>query len=255
MKPILFSTPMVKAILEGRKTQTRRVLRSQPVEVEEWLWLPDSKTAVLLTERALRVALSHAIKLPYQVGDVLWVRETFMLVEEYPDLSDDGRLPENPYISEEALAFWRRRIRYRADYGDDSHIKAHFGCGWRSPLFMPRWAARLFLKVTAVRVERLQEIGYADALAEGIQRTGAWYTWGNNDDWRTPEKAFAALWDSLNAKRGFGWDVNPWVVVVEFERIDSGTAEQGVLMQAGRSGAGREQEGFTRFGGNAKEDK
>ena len=80
---------------------------------------------------------------------------------------------------------------------------------------MPRWAARLFLRVKSVRVERLQDITEADAMAEGVKAYGQ-----NNCSGTSARIAFAELWDSIYAKRGFGWDLNPWVFVVEFEKLD-----------------------------------
>lgn len=192
-RPILMSPPMVRAILEGRKTQTRRVMKPQPMRPEVaphcengwWMWrvwTPEN------AERGFPSVRTGDRRCPYGVpGDRLWVRETWQL----------GTSPFAPL-----------RYIYRAD-GTESHH------GWKPSIFMPRAAGRLVLELTAVRVERLQEIDEADAEAEGCERRGA------NDqhgDERNYVEGYQDLWDSLNAKRGFGWDVNPWVWVLQFMR-------------------------------------
>lgn len=178
MKPILFNTEMVQAILEGRKTQTRRVIKPQPKE--------DLITDMLN-------------KYTYAVGDILWVRET------WNDLSNN----EGNFV-------------YLAD-GDKGLKDKFFGVlttkdiKWKPSIHMPKASARIFLKVTDVRVERLQDITEEDARAEGVIPI-----YGNEfASEKRHYPAFARLWDSLNAKRGFGWDTNPWVWVIQFERVES----------------------------------
>jgi hypothetical protein len=171
-KPIIFSTPMVKAILEGRKTMTRRVIRPQPQS-----WHGDYLTGCEREE----------IKQRIYPGDILWVRETWAMEVSYsPD-------PEAELI----------RYLYKADGSETFR--------WHPSIHMPRAAARIFLRVTDVRVERVQDINEKDVAAEGIAETG------NCDELCV----FADLWDSLNAKRGFGWEANPWVWVVSFERSEA----------------------------------
>lgn len=200
-RPILFAGPMVRAILDGRKTQTRRVVKGVPDNAV----LPRYYDA----ERAPRPELAHTfgwfvpeagdawpmndddrLRCPYgQPGDRLWVRETFSYPHDWRE-ETDGR----------EVAIWRW-----ADgnpmYGD-----------WTPPkpsIHMPRWACRLVLEVTAVRVERLQEITVGDCRAEGMDAPlGRLST------------QFAKLWNSLNEKRGYGWDSNPWVWVIEFKRVE-----------------------------------
>jgi len=191
-RPILFSGPMVRAILEGRKTQTRRVVK------------PPSPYA---DGDDITVAWACGdVKCPYgKPGDPLWVRE---------GLRGDGQPGD-------------RRIgimRYAADgemvltYNQD-HL-----WGYKRPtlsaIYMPRWASRILLEVTDVRVERLQEISWNDAKSEGvITRDGPLYA----DEPVTayvPQDQYRILWDSINGKK-HPWSSNPWVWVVEFKKLES----------------------------------
>jgi hypothetical protein len=206
--PILFSGPMVRAILEGRKSQTRRVVKGltpghehtgrsltglgYPASMGKW-W-----AEFLHSEPGSPIYVAC----PYgQPGDRLWVRETWCpAATSGYDAPSDGRDPS---------------IWYRAT--DDGECEGP----WSPSIFMPRWASRIELEVTGVRVERVQEISPLDAIAEGIMEyePGAfhWEPWGPGTEYfRGPRDAFLTLWDSINAKRGHGWDVNPWVWVVEF---------------------------------------
>jgi len=191
--PILFSGPMVRAILDGRKTMTRRVVKDTcpfvtvayfDEETERWYWTTGAERERLPTDLCLG-------KCPYgQPGDQLWVRETWL---SYRHLHKNGR--------DEAL------LIYRAD-GEDLPKQAR-GTKWRPSIFMPRWASRITLEITAVRVERVQDIGDEDAEAEGL-------SWCNA---ASPRDKFQCLWNSLNAKRGYGWEANPWVWVIAFKRV------------------------------------
>ena len=192
--PILFSGPMVRAILDGRKTMTRRVIKDNcpfvtgayfDEETERWYWTTGAERERLPTDLCLG-------KCPYgQPGDQLWVRETWL---SYRHLHKNGR--------DEAL------LIYRAD-GEDLPKQAR-GTKWRPSIFMPRWASRITLEITAVRVERVQDIGDEDAEAEGL-------SWCNA---ASPRDKFQCLWNSLNLKRGYGWDANPWVWVISFKRTN-----------------------------------
>jgi hypothetical protein len=180
--PILFSAPMVRAILEGRKTQTRRVIPSKlqlcrsPEDEPEW-FIQNSKYG--------------------QPGDHLWVRETWAVSGNW----DGVKISDLPHHGID--------IVYRASekYPNGGYYK------WKPSIFMPRWASRITLKVMDVRVERVQDISETDAKAEGVDENSL-DVWMSGDD--TPVGMFGALWDSINEKRGFGWDVNPWVWVVTF---------------------------------------
>lgn len=194
-RPILFSGPMVRAILEGRKTQTRRVLKPSAYlrryNVERRLNL--SNQQLLDAEaHAARVNLGQGLPSPYGApGDTLWVRETWA-----PSRFKAG----DPNYA------------YRAD-GEREGVGR-----WRPSIHMPRFVSRLSLRVKSVRVERLQEISEADAIAEGISPVVGEYTGPARSE-------FAALWDSINAK-SHPWASNPWCWVVEFEEIE-GEADRG----------------------------
>ena len=175
-RPILFSGEMVRAILEGRKTQTRRVVRGR--------WALDFLQPGGFSPRY--VALPENYLSPYGYsGDLLWVKETFSYVSI-------GHAITNQII-------------YKAT--DD------FSGPWRPSIFMPRWASRITLKITGVRVEKLQEILVQNILSEGVPPIIC------DEDASEMYEAFADLWDSINAKRGYSWDSNPWVWVIEFEMV------------------------------------
>ena len=162
-KPIIFSSEMVKSILEGRKTQTRRVIKQQE---------------------------NHAIdNCPFgKPGDTLWVREKFLM--HYPE--DHSVL----YV----------------DDMEKAGFKQSEWC-WKPSIHMPRWASRINLVIKSVRVERLWYISENDAIAEGATPSCV----GDDLDYLKYRSGYMFLWDSINAKRGYGWDKNPWVWVIEFE--------------------------------------
>jgi hypothetical protein len=219
-RPILFSAPMVRAILDGSKTQTRRLVKPQPTS-GEWPLLD-----IALDMRGNRVGAAvwwmdendqhnGETLCPYgQPGDRLWVKETHAPAAD-------------------CWGAWERRMRmdstgpaplihYRADGGDPFVEK------WRPSIFMPRWASRIKLEITGVRVQRLQGISKEDAKAEGIDE---WIKRGfvdatNGKPWESAVRfdatcpfrgAFGSLWESINGAGA--WDANPWVWVVEFKRI------------------------------------
>lgn len=208
MKPILFSTPMVQALLAGRKTQTRRLVKFPKDYKGGQVW-PNGQFG-LKYESEIHLSTVERLHPPILAGDILYVRETFQ------ELKSIVNGIECNYA-------------YKADgssFGDYEITK------WKPSLFMPKEAARIFLQVTAVRAERLQEIGEADAIAEGIESLAeGWYKHythspsGYGDpsyDFPTtnyPIHSFSTLWDSINAKK-CPWDSNPWVWVYTFKRIE-----------------------------------
>ncbi|ABO57458.1 hypothetical protein LA345_00745 [Burkholderia vietnamiensis] len=211
-RPILFSGPMVRAILEGRKTQTRRPVKSQPpAETRDVFTFhhPDPRTHFWAFD--VGSLLDWAQPCPYgEVGDRLYVRETWQ----------HSNHPFGPYDAD-CLVF------YRADYLDDPQgpdgEKSPEGKyrDWRPSIHMPRAASRITLEITGVRAERLQSISESDARAEGVTIEEHHMRGYCAGAYRPPSiRAFHDLWDSLNAARGHGWDANPWVWVIEFRRID-----------------------------------
>lgn len=191
IKPILFSTEMVRAILEGQKTVTRRVLKPQPLAEVTTLYRKED-TNIWRTHGA---DWWYEFRAPSIPGDTLWVRETWSRVEtgEYLYKAD----------SEKPLSY----------------------LGWRPSIHMPKEAARLFMRVTGVRVERLQDIDVEGCRAEGISdcyKTDSPVYLENLRKMAYP-KVFAELWDSTikPADRSiYGWEVNPWVWVIGFERCE-----------------------------------
>lgn len=204
VKPIIFSGPMVRAILDGRKSMTRRVLKPQlrhglngageTISEDYFVWEPRAGQVIPFTESC---AYRWCELLPYAPGDLLWVREMFSYRHAWTVDQVGG-----------PIWYWADNNPTRGD--------------WTVPkpsIHMPRWASRLTLEVTDVRVERVQDIDYDDVRAEGVE-----------DDWTCinpgegsyaiedrAEDKFERLWNDLNAKRGYGWDANPWVVALTFK--------------------------------------
>lgn len=193
MKPIIFSTPMVQAILEGRKSMTRRVIKDKDITNNFDIDVDGSAYAYINPATGDSCPPTAIAK--YQVGDILWVRETW------------GKDENGEYA-------------YRTNYGtteDDSFPPSVFK--WRPPIFMPKEAARIFLKVTNVRVERLQDITEEEAIKEGAKAYGP-----NNCSGTSARIAFAEIWDKTTTEHE--WRTNPWVWVIEFEKISKEEAER-----------------------------
>jgi len=225
-RPILFSAPMVRAILEGRKTVMRRPMKGIALD-----WLAGASfTPEYVASPANGLC-------PYgQPGDRLWVRESW----QYADWTDDG-YPWVRYAADHAKKLhdrspseeWSERWTdiWAALSADDNYTIDDTAADrrWRPSIHMPRWASRITLEVTSMRVERLQDISEADALSEGIRELplqehepGAWWCadpLGNQTlHFRTPRAAFCNLWESINGADS--WNANPWVWVIEFRRAD-----------------------------------
>jgi len=233
--PIIFSGPMVRAILAGLMTQTRRVIKPQPpIWKRTWttwntedvfLWTPRNPLSSL--ERA------HYVKCPYAPpGDTLWVREAWRVGawnednEIAVDYKADGYARREWLVVEKDSLFERLWIQsmedaksagFSADEEGNYWEYTESPCRWRPSIHMPRWACRLSLKVENIRAERAQDISEEDAEAEGVDRESlqGYVATGTDQPHRL---AFADLWNKINAKRGYGWDVNPWVWVIEFSR-------------------------------------
>ena len=187
IKPILFNTEMVRAILDGRKTCTRRLVRFLPGENPQWTGY--IRDGLMLYNGRNEPCI---IKVPYQPGDTLYVRETWC------------GLPVN-----EAGHMRGHTIYY---YKADGELRPKGWRGtWHPSIHMPKEAARIWLKVTDVRVERLQDMTDDDAEAEGCF------------DYTSTALGFFDVWDSTIKKSDldrYGWNANPWVWVIEFERCE-----------------------------------
>lgn len=202
-RPILMSGPMVRAILDGRKTQTRRVVKPQPTFVN---------AEALYVIQEFPDEPHREIDCPYgKVGDRLWVKETFC----------------TPFTI--GAPGQGQKIRFRA-----SHVEDGFTYKWRPSIFMPRWASRITLEIVSVRVERLQHISEEDAIAEGVeplrklapQMPHHWKSYRLSGDGTfceaTAWDSYRTLWESINGNGS--WAANPWVWVVEFKRVESEVA-------------------------------
>lgn len=214
-RPVLFNDAMVRAVLSGRKTQTRRVL-PPVVDLRGPPHAGEAPPDVLLMVRRSADADWTPLPCPYGApGDRLWVREAWSLGRVMRDCEgtpDDvmywsGPLPKVDPRGARLVDDWS--VGYRATSGDEGP--------WRPSIHMPRWASRLTLRVTSVRVERVQSITEADAEAEGAGFADAPCEWtGMEPGYR---QGFAHLWARVNAERpDIGWPANPWVWVVGFER-------------------------------------
>lgn len=215
-QPILFSAPMVRALLAGRKTMTRRALKPQPVRNEAGLWTLDLGRRGFSQTDDVPATMRERGWLRFAPGDLLWVRETIARIPASAYRCSEGVQqtinPTDPYVA----------AIYRASFDRSGDP------GWRPSIHMPRWASRLTLAVTAVKVERLQDISEADAIAEGINRDETlpenvhrcWLDLGHNTegaDWLTSWDArdvFRQLWWHINGPGA--WEANPWVVALKF---------------------------------------
>ena len=210
MKPILFKSEMVRAILDGSKTQTRRIIKNSINPPIDYLSFLDS----CFNDKDFPIDSTIRVGSKYQVDDILYVRETFR------PFSNITMRTEDVGIEYKADG---QRIKWFAEVED---AYSAFDNKWKPSIFLPKKFSRIFLKVVDVRVERIQEITETDAVAEGVKPFGLHaYTCYNNDDYSFPyaKDSFYSLWDSINSKRGYSWESNPWVFVYEFKRIDNPT--------------------------------
>lgn len=205
----------VKAILAGRKTQTRRVITPTDSSIQivtRWV-SPGHGDRWTGYHNATPAA---KLRCPYGIpGNRLWVRETWTYITKAENENYTHRRPNNCPVE----------MLYRADALADGWADQ---CSWRPSIHMPRWASRITLEATGVRVERVQEISEANAWLDGAgmipkREAGESYI-----------TQFHELWDSIYAKRGYGWDANPWVWVVEFNPIWGDTDAKATDDQPGR---------------------
>ena len=182
-KPILFNTDMVMAIQDGTKTTTRRVVKPQPPKDAKGTFERMDNGNFQLKIAPYELIYDYEIKPQYEVGDILYVRETW---------------------TKGSLNYEKERYYYKAD----NEIP---GCRWEPSIHMPKEAARIFLRVTDVRVERLQDITDEEAEKEGCV------------DYTSTANGFFSVWDNTVKKSDidrYGWNANPWVWVFEFERLE-----------------------------------
>src|SRR5690606_21306367 len=204
IKPILFSTPMVQAILEGRKTQTRRIVKFKTAGANhtanyERAMISDSGDVFRFFQEEDWLGWFYE-KPKYNTGDILWVRETWQTSYNYENDNWD-------YIYKSDGGYW---------IDDDGPMK------WKPSIHMPKAAARIFLEVTNVRVERLFDISEKDAIAEGIIVIEPEEAYNSYDkgvgSYATARGSFFSLWSSINGQAST--DANPWVFVYEFKRVE-----------------------------------
>lgn len=195
---LMFKGDLVRAILEGRKTQTRRVVKAD--------WIQSERAPLQTNPGRFHFWCSGEHDCPFgKPGDLIYVRETWM------DLQGTGV----EYISDGKL----QRYAYAADtppgsYGDE--CRKEYGLKWRPSIHMPKSAARIWLEITGVRVERLQEISEADAIAEGVPNSL------HLPGGRFARENFEHLWRVINGDGS--WEANPWVWVIDFKHTDKPTA-------------------------------
>ncbi|CAK7083144.1 hypothetical protein [Tissierella sp.] len=210
-KPIFFNTEMVKAILEDRKTVTRRVVKPQILDDGKWgytMFTPENH----ISFRKSKEAKEWFFKLPYIKGGILYVRETWMQL---------CRVDENGYTDFDDVMTY-----YLADGIPDINLYDYDGfllddqtIKWKPSIHMPKEVARIFLKVTDIKVERLQDI-----TIDGVEQEGIPLVYPIIDMIDSEHlKKFIAVWNSIIKKQDLdrcGWEANPWVWVIEFERIE-----------------------------------
>lgn len=239
-RPILFNTEMVLAILDGRKTQTRMIIRKKYDNTEFVMFTNKYGTRLVerqndappprkyTDENGVRHTVTHMVAIreldpPCKKWDILWVRETWRSAKGIMYTYINGEVSES--------SDWHDGFEYRAggyhfpdgfkesnDYFHLSEIRSEGN--WHPSIHMPREAARIFLRVKDVRTERLQDMNEEAAIAEGFADPPAGMD--------SPLERFAALWDKTVKRddlREYGYHANPWVWVIEFERIKPGTEE------------------------------
>lgn len=240
IKPILFNTEMVRVILDGRKSCTRRIVKGFIPNDAKWGYTVFTPKGCISCRGTFADGYGEKFfKLPYQPEDTLYIREAWNYFYAL-----DGN---DQIIEETGKYYYRATDIFPYEEYVDASGKRHSNAPWRPSIHMPKEAARIFLRVTNVRAERLQEITEVQSQAEGIRgysKDGNLYKYAVTDDWwidfhnkhrksflgtwwqdmpRTAKDAFSYLWNSTIKPSDFdryGWGANPWVWVIEFERCE-----------------------------------
>jgi len=236
-RPIIFSGEMIKAILDGRKTQTRRVIKPQPMDN----YGPDGEPNGLRYKSIMDGLPNDLIEFcPYgQPGDRLWVQESYCahwgdrVGKGWPNawvLQSGEKIKQKDGTFKICSPGNKLYVYHKINMNDKPplpHLK------WIRPFGCYRWASRITLEITELRIERVQDISEAEAKAEGAKKA-IWYCPSGKSEAHHKylggresmikqriiyKNGFATLWDSINRKRGFGWDQNPWVWVIDFKKI------------------------------------
>lgn len=209
-RPMLMSAPMVRAILDGTKTQTRRIVKPQPTGFigGPGVIMPNGAPAALIPMDDTVAPFGRQIVCPYgQPGDQLWVREAHAIVPRTAYARSEGvqqtLRPDDPCEHDAAI--------YREGW-----TRSKGGFSWRPSIHMPRWASRITLEITSVRVERLQDISEADAKAEGAGEAFDTVDGFVEHDLGNHRDGFAKLWTEINGPES--WAANPWVWALDFKR-------------------------------------
>ena len=229
-RPIIFNSEMVRAILEGRKMQTRRVINPQPT-IKPRIFKNEDGVFWSLIDKCLFQ------KSPFgTIGDKLWVRETWRVGawdENKGTIAIDYKDNDNVFARREWLEveddemfnkLWIQSTidAHKARIKSDKQGQYHWKVGeaptrWRSSIHMPRWASRIGLENIDIRVERLKDITEEDARDEGVEHPDI--ATSPPSTYSDYKHKFKLLWDSINAKHGCGWDINPWVWAIEFKKL------------------------------------
>ncbi len=207
-RPILFSSAMVRAILDGTKTQTRRVIKLRKDSIVDLFdddYLSEKGFCGFDTENFH----NRQVKCPFgKVGDLLWVRETWADVTSA--FNDADEIRHAAFKADESVYDVYGQIQYLEKLGDSGIYVDK----WKPSIFMPRFASRIALEITNIRVEQIQQISLEDSEAEGIR------AFHDAEKLNGDCSEFIKLWNEINSKRGFSWESNPFVWVIEFQRVE-----------------------------------
>ncbi|HBR0907225.1 MULTISPECIES: morphogenetic protein [Klebsiella] len=220
---MIFNGEMVRAILDGRKTQTRRIMAPQPADDIERCIFPNPEAIGWKSSLRHKHGSTTAHFCHYgKPGDRIWVRETFQGPLFDYDLMDSYCKDPTPFEKPEFCVYKADGVPAPEFYDADDELH----CCWRPSIHMPRWASRILLEITNVRVERLNAISEEDATAEGVPPAGSLLPdypgtfLTPKGDFATAKVAFQRLWESIYGEES--WKATPWIWVIEFKRVEGG---------------------------------